>query len=87
MQKQQCKRRGRYKRKVQRLCAMTLVFLAELLVSAIPSGLAAAVLLPMGLKARGGFAIGAEWLVIALLYCATYTAVHFWLCNKLFEEE
>ncbi len=73
-------------RSAQTAALWVLIILAELLISAIPAGIAAAILLPMGFKARGRFAIGGEWLLIALLYCVSYTAVHLWLCNKLFKE-
>ncbi|MDE7243123.1 MAG: hypothetical protein K2O18_03985 [Oscillospiraceae bacterium] len=61
-----------------------LIILAELLAAAIPAGIAAAFLLPVSFKARGEFGVGGEWLVILLLFCGAYTAIHRWFCNKLF---
>lgn len=62
------------------------VILAELVAAAIPAAAAAAILLPIGFKARGEAAFGVEWLIITLLYCASFTAIHYWFCNKIFEE-
>ena len=66
--------------------AWTLVFLMELLVAAIPAGIAAAVFVPMARELRGYAAVGGEWLLVAFIFCGTYCAAHKWVCNKIFEE-
>lgn len=62
------------------------VILAELAAAALPAIVAAAFLLPMGFEARGEAAFGVEWLFIAILFCAAFTAIHRWFCDKVFEE-
>ncbi len=75
-------------RRIAAICsAWVLAILTELVVAAIPARAAAAFLLPMGYKERGGPGFGGEWIVIMLLFCGTYTAVHYWLCKKLFKGE
>lgn len=75
------------KKAIQRAAALwAVVILVELTAAAIPAAVAAAFLLPLGFKARGGAAFGVEWLIIAILYCAAFTAIHYWFCNKIFEE-
>ena len=78
----------RRKRQARRnlIIAWTVLLAAELAISAIPAALAAAVLLPMALARRGGWAFGAEWLMIAAAFCLTFYAVHNMVCDKLMEE-
>ncbi len=86
MRKQRHKRRRRCRHRARWIFVWALVILAELAIAAIPAG-AAAFLLPMGFKPRGGLGLIAERFIVLLLFCGTYTAVHYWLCRKLFEEE
>lgn len=68
------------------IIAWTVLLAAELAISAIPAALVAAVLLPMALARRGGWTFGAEWLIIAAVFCLTFYAVHNTACDKLMEE-
>ena len=68
------------------IIAWTVLLAAELAISAIPAALAAAVLLPMALARRGGWAFGAEWLIIAAAFCLPFYAVHHLGWDQLMEE-
>ncbi len=87
MRKQRCKRRRRCRHKARWIFVWALVILVELLVSAVPAGIVVALFLLIDFKPCGGLGLIAEWLVISLLFCGTYTAVHYRLCRKLFEKE
>lgn len=86
MERTQARRGRQRRRKVKMAEAWTLVFLMELLVAAIPAGIATAVFVPMARELRGYAAVGGEWLLIAFIFCGTYCAAHKWVCNKIFEE-
>ena len=60
-----------------------LLFLAEAVAAAAPAALLALVLLPRGYAARGGPAMGGEWLAITATFTAAYAAIHNFVCNKL----
>ncbi len=79
------KRRRRRRRKAQRMGLWTLLFLAEAVAAAAPAALVALALIPTGYSARGGPAMGGEWLAIAATFTAAYAAIHNFVCNKLEE--
>lgn len=78
--------RKKWYHRIIRAALWAVVILVELVLAAIPAAVAAMFLLPTGFKARGEAAFGVEWLIITLLFCATYTAIHYWFCRKIFEE-
>lgn len=63
-----------------------LVFAAELLLSALPAALVAAELLPLAYAERGRMAFGGEWLVVALVFCIAFHAVHAEVCKTTEKE-
>lgn len=80
------KKRRRRNRKIQRVCAWTVLILFELLVSAVPTALTSAILLPLAYRERGYFGVGSEWLLIIAIFCITYSAFHNRICDKIFKE-
>lgn len=66
--------------------AWSILIFCELLVSSIPAALAAQILVPLGRAARGSEAFGVEWMIVAAVYCITYTLVHKYACDRIFEE-
>ena len=79
------KEKRRSRRKAQRMGLWTLLFLAEAVAAAAPAALVALALIPTGYSARGGPAMGGEWLAIAATFTAAYAAIHNFVCNKLEE--
>lgn len=69
---------------VGRVFAWTLF---ELAVAAAPAGIVAALLVPIGLRERGYWAIGGEWLLIAVIFIAAFAIIHNAVCNTLEEEK
>lgn len=86
MERTQVQRRHQHKRKEKVMKAWAFILLTELLVSAIPAGIAAAFLVPLAKEIRGYTAVGGEWLLIAVIFCGTYCVLHKWVCDKVFEE-
>lgn len=80
-------RHRKHKRKMQQIGAWTLLILLELIVSAIPAVMVAAIALPFAYEERGYFGIGSEWLVVAIVFCIAYIAVHNRICDRIFGEE
>lgn len=87
MTKAAAKRKKRRIRKAQRALAWTVVILFEILVAAAPTAVTAAILIPITLEERGGVAVGGEWLLIMLVFYISYTAIHSWVCDRIFGEE
>ena len=79
------KRRRRRRRKLRRMGLWGLLFLAELVVAAVPAALVALTLIPAGYTARGSPAIGGEWLAIGATFTVAYAVIHNFVCNKLEE--
>lgn len=75
------------KRKMQQIGAWTVLILFELVVSAVPAALIAAIALPFAYAERGYMGIGSEWLIITAVFCFTYNAVHKRICDRIFGEE
>lgn len=73
-------------RKLRVAAILAAMILTELVLAAIPAGIVAAALVPLAERERGYFAIGGEWLAVAITLCSAYCAVHLWLCKKLCEE-
>lgn len=80
------KPKNTHRRNMRAAALWAVVILVELAAAAIPAAAAVAFLLPLGFKVRGEAAFGVEWLIITLLYCALFTAIHCWFCDKIFEE-
>lgn len=87
MTRAQARRRRKRKAKIQRIAVWTLVYLFELLMSLVPTAVTAALILPYVYSERGGYGIGSEWLLILLVFCFAYRAVHNWICDRIFWEE
>lgn len=79
------KEKRRRRRKAQRMGLWALLFLAELVVAAVPATLVALALIPTGYAARGGPAMGGESLAIAVTFTVAYAVIHNFVCNKLEE--
>lgn len=77
----------RIKRKAIRLAAWTVLYGAELLIAAVPTLAAAAIILLLAYKTRGGPGVGGEWLVLGGIYWLAYVGIHRLVCRKLFDEE
>lgn len=67
--------------------ALLLAVLAELVAAAIPTAMVGVILIPIGYAERGYFGIGGEWLLIAIVFCAAYTAIHCQVCRRLLKED
>ena len=77
-------RRGKKRNRAKewsRVGAWTLLGLIELAVTAI----AAVILVAITHAQRGYTAFGGEWLVIAAVFCVTFTIVHNRVCDELFK--
>ena len=79
------KEKRRRRRKAQWMGLCVLLFFAELVAAAAPAALVALALIPTGYSARGGPAMGGEWLAIAATFTAAYAVIHNFVCNKLEE--
>ncbi len=86
MTRTQARRRRKRRQKLRQIGAWTLLLIAGLFTAAVPSALAAAVLLPFARWERGYSAMGSEWLVIAVIFCIAYCAIHRRVCNKIYKE-
>lgn len=82
--------RERYKRKIKRelqfIAAWAVVIAIELAVSAALAAVTAVIVLPIAYKERGYIAYGSEWLLVAIVFCAAYYAIHNTVCDRIFEE-
>ncbi len=79
------KRRRRRRYEARRIFAFALLILLELVAAAIPTGVAAAVLVPICRVVRGYRAMSVEWILIGAVFVAAYAAIHNTVCNKLEE--
>lgn len=66
-------------------CTLIKAFISELLVAIGGGAVAAIFIIPVGITQRGEFAVGGEWLGIALAACITYRFYHAWLFKILDE--
>lgn len=80
-------RRRKRKKKMQQIGAWTVLILFELIVSAAPAALVAAIALPFAYAERGYMGIGGEWLIITAVFCFAYNAIHERICDRIFGEE
>lgn len=87
MTRTEVRRRKRRIRKIQQTLAWTVVILFEILVSAAPAAVTAAILIPLTFSERGRMAVGGEWLAIGIVFYIAYRAIHRWVCNRIFGEE
>lgn len=78
--------RRKIKREVQRMAAWAVVIAFELVVSAALAATTAVIVLPIAYRERGYIAYGGEWLLIAIVFCAAYYAIHNAVCDRIFEE-
>lgn len=81
-------RRGKKRNRAKewsRVGAWTLLGLIELAVAALPTAIAAVILVAITHAQRGYAAFGGEWLVIAAVFCVTFTIVHNRVCDELFK--
>lgn len=76
MTRAQARRKKRRKAKMQRALGWTLIFAFEFIVSAAPAAITAAFLIPMANTSRHYPGIGGEWIVIMLVFCLVFKAVH-----------
>lgn len=86
MTRGEARRRKRRRQTMRLTAAWTVVIALELLAAgALTAGVAAAAI-PLGTLIRGYRAFGGEYLLVALVFCGTYSAVHRWVCDWIFEE-
>ena len=81
------RQRHRAKRKAQRAAAWTLVYLFEILIAAVPTAISVAIFVPWAAAERGYFAVGGEWLIVALVFYISYVFIHNAVCDALFGKE
>lgn len=86
MTKAQARRRRKIRRKVQYITAWSVVVAFELITSAAAAAVTAAIVIPLAQWERGYTAYGSEWLLIAIVFCATYYKTHNRICDRIFEE-
>lgn len=86
MQRTQARRRRARRKELRRATAWAIVFAVELAATAAQTAIVAAVLLPAARAWRGYDAVGGEWLLLAVLFCAAYCIIHKQVCDKIFEE-
>lgn len=88
MKKQNARREKRRNRAKEwrRIGAWTLLGLIELAATALPTAIVAVLLVAIAHAQRGYTAFGGEWLIIAAVFCVTFTIVHNRVCDKLFKE-
>lgn len=86
MTRTQARRRRKRRQKLRQIGAWTLLLIAELFAAAVPSALAAAVLLPFAWWERRYAAMGSEWLIIAVIFCIAYCVIHRRVCDKIYKE-
>lgn len=60
-----------------------ILFVVELSVGITFGGLAAAILVPLCISARGYFSVGGEWAVISFIAYAAYSAFNNWFFKKI----
>lgn len=62
--------------KWERRITIAVLFLLEIVATAVVTSVAAAVVIPLAYKERGCYAIGGEWLVLLLITIAAYTLIN-----------
>lgn len=87
MTRAQARRRRKRRRRIQRAAAWTLIYAFEILLAAAPTALLAELLLPAVMQQRGYFAIGGEWLLLAIIFCVAYQKIHNAVCDRIFGED
>lgn len=89
MTRTEVRRRQRRARKLRRLKqagALTVLCTIEALIAAVPTAVAAAIILPMAYAQRGYGAVGGECLLLLLIFCAAYSFAHNRICDWIFGE-
>lgn len=76
----------RKKARRRQMGAWILVGLFELITTAAPTAVTAAIVLPLAYAERGYRGMGSEWLIIAAVFCITYGIIHNKVCDKIFKE-
>ena len=86
MQRTRARRRRARRKGLRRAAAWVIVLTLELLVATVPTAIVAAALLPATREWRGYDAVGGEWLLLAVLFCAAYCIIHKLVCGRIFKE-
>lgn len=81
------RQRRKRRREIKRVYAWTLLVAIELLASAVPTAIIAAIIIPILYWQRGYYGAGSEWFLIIAVFCITYGAIHNRICDRIFEEE
>lgn len=87
MTRTRTRRKQKRRRQMKLVAVWAVVYLVEILMAAAPAALTAAVLIPITLGRRGQFAVGGEWLLIAIIFCLSFWKVHNAVCDRVFGEE
>lgn len=75
------------RKQFQQIGAWTALIMLEILIAAVPTAGVAAVFLPLAYAERGYMAMGIEWLIIAAVFCITYSIAHKRACDRIFGQE
>lgn len=75
------------KHRMKRYLALAALYALEATAASIPTGIAAAVLIPLGVRLRGLRAYGGEYLVLAVVYWASFTLANKYVCDQIFGEK
>lgn len=81
------RRRKRRRRVAGYYAAWAAICIAEALLSAAPTALGAAVFIPMANSCREQPGFGSEYLLLAIIFIAAFTAIHNWTCDRIFGRE
>lgn len=76
----------RFKRVIQKIAAWTVLIGFEIACAALPTILAAVILIPLARAERGYEAFGGEWLMITGTFCVSYSIIHKKICDRIFKE-
>lgn len=72
------------KRRIKRYVTLAALYVLEAAVAGIPTGIAAAVLIPLGVRLRGERAYGGEYLVLAVMFWAIFTMTNKYICDQIY---
>lgn len=86
MAKKRILRRRKRRQKLRQIGAWIVLILLELVTAAVPTILAAVILIPLAKAERGYEAFGGEWLMITGTFCIAYSMIHKKVCKKIFKE-
>lgn len=87
MTRAQARRRKQRKARVQRIVAWTIILAIELAITAAPTALLAVLLIPIANAHRAYPGIGGEWVLIMLVFCIVFKAIHERTCDRIYGEE